>query len=322
MLLDFANKWNPGDIIGVKFLNGNKKLKERVEAAAKTWEQNANIKFNFGAEDASIRIKFGSPSNDSKIGTEFLTFSDPVTMNFANMHADTSEDELQHKILHEFGHALGLVHEHFHPNFSENLNREQTMQHFKRTVGLSEAEIEQNVFKQYCPNQLYYSEFDPDSIMTYEIPSDCTADGRAISRNHALSEIDKQFISKIYPFETIQPEELEKDISTDISLNMYEEKIFKITVIPSEQKRYYITTIMDNPVALSLYRIENEGEKNKYIDYIEPFDKENDSIGTNAKLEFEEYVTAAKPTITEYFVRICCVHPIGISDGIIKLEVV
>ena len=323
MIVDYLNKWNPGDIIGVKCLNGSSQLIERVQAVAKTWESYANIKFDFNMSSAPIRIKFGGSSNDSKIGTEFLTFPDPVTMNFANLHDRSSDEELNHKILHEFGHALGLVHEHFHPEFSQNLSRDKVMDHFKRNIGLSEAEIEQNVLKTYCPNQLMYSEFDVDSIMTYEIPAGCTKDGREIKRNNSLSVLDKQFIAKVYPFEPVASEDLIEGASIPFELvNSYDNKIYKIVVVPADEKRYYITTNSDNPIVLSLFRFENEGDRNKKIEYLEPFDANNEAIGINAKIELEEYVTGRKPSITEYYIRISCLDPKGTASGLIKISVV
>lgn len=319
MIIDLANKWNPGDVIGVKFLNGNENLKQRVESTAKIWENFANIKFDFTTPNASIRIKFDSPSNDSKIGTEFLTFPDPVTMNFANLHENSSDEELNHKILHEFGHALGLVHEHFHPDFKQNLKFEKIMSHFKRNIGLSEAEVKQNVLKEYCANQLSYSEFDPESIMTYDIPAACTKNGIELKRNAKLSELDKKYISMVYPSEPVLHQDLQVENTFEFN-SPYEEKIYKFLVVPADRKRYYITSESNNPIALSLFRIENEGERNGQIEYLKPYEMNNESIGNQAKIDLDDYATNFKPSITEYFVRVIRTNPFDTCEGKLKFE--
>ncbi|MCI0450595.1 MAG: hypothetical protein L0Y79_12580 [Chlorobi bacterium] len=166
MILDFANKWKPGDVLGVSFLNGSPKLHEKVAEVAKTWENYANIKFDFTGNSRNvIRIRFNAGKNDSKIGTDALTFpAEEETMCYAYIHENSSEPEIKRVVLHEFGHALGLIHEHFHPYSGINFDRENTIKHFMSASGFSEADVEKNVLRTYCINQLSSTEFDPNSI--------------------------------------------------------------------------------------------------------------------------------------------------------------
>ena len=48
-------------------------------------------------------------------------------------------------ILHEFGHALGLKHEHQNPAFRIQWNESAIIQHLKQSQGWSEAQIRHNV---------------------------------------------------------------------------------------------------------------------------------------------------------------------------------
>jgi hypothetical protein len=307
MILDFANKWKPGDILGVRFFNGTAGLHARVEEAAKIWENYANIKFDFtGNSNNIIRIKFNEGKNDSKVGTDALTYADNMeTMTYANIHENSRDADLRQVVLHEFGHALGLLHEHFHPNSSINLNRNKTINHFMNAYGFSEADVEHNLLRKYCINQLSCSEFDPDSIMIYNIPSDCTDDGKEYQQQIRLSEIDKLFISKVYPFEEEQPIAAELDRTLVFELpTFYDEIVYKINADPNEDKRYYIETNSTEDITLCLFRIENKGERKGYIEYLEPFDNNNETTGKNAKIELEEYVVKFHPDNTEYFVRI------------------
>jgi hypothetical protein len=127
-----------------------------------------------------------------------------------------------------------------------------------------------------------------------------------------------KFASIVYPKEEKQAEELVLDNPTDFEiLNSYEEKIYKITVNPQvTDKRYYIDTHSSQDIALSLFRMEDEGVRIGYIDYLEPFDENNETIGTGAKIELEEYVIIQKPNINEYFLRIRLKDIIDVTEKV------
>ena len=68
------------------------------------------------ADDAEIRISFLQPGSWSYIGVDaLLILPDQPTMNFGWFTADTSDEEYHRVVLHEFGHALGCIHEHQNP---------------------------------------------------------------------------------------------------------------------------------------------------------------------------------------------------------------
>ena len=88
----------------------------KVKAVAKEWEEFANIHFQF-VEDghATIRIAFKEEEGSwSAIGKELQMF--PETMHNMNYARVSSTPEITEEekgvILHEFGHALGYIHEH------------------------------------------------------------------------------------------------------------------------------------------------------------------------------------------------------------------
>lgn len=320
MVLDFANKWHIGQTIRVKFLNGNDdSLFEKVKSLAKTWENYANIKFQFvePEDHAEIRIKFGETSTDSKIGTDCLTEpSDSSTMNYIGSSIGGLTDA---HVIHEFGHALGLTHEHLHPAINIKWNKKKTKEYYKNNFQYDDLMCENNIFRKYLRNQCQYSEFDVDSIMMYPVPSSITLDESEYKENEELSSLDKKFISIIYPQES--PEIINLPANKDISNKLEEygqEHIYKITAISEERPRYYINITGDTNVVLSLYTIETDGPKKGYINYITPFVEtplcENCS-GVNAKIEYD-----LSPG--EYFVIVKHFDPDGKGGYSINLNIV
>jgi len=322
MILDFANKWNTGDILTVNFLNGTGKLHDKVIEVINEWEQLINIKFLADDSDnAKIRVRFNGGKNDSKIGTDALTEpAENETMSFASIHADSDPVELRYYVLHEFGHALGLVHEHFHPDADIQFNVPETIKHFQRLSGFSEADVKQNLLRKYLVNQVYCSRFDEHSLMMYNIPAICTLDGKEYKESKDLTDIDKEFISLVYPQNESIPAEISPDAETEFEIsNLYEEKIFQIIIVPAEEKRYTFSVESDEVTALSLFRYEDEGDRNGYVDYIKPIDEDVSTAGKIASIELTEFNTKTRPNINEYYLRVKQVNSDSTS-GIIRVS--
>ncbi len=192
--------WLLGRVLHVAFLEGTPELWERVEFYAKQWMRYANITFLFdNRADAKIRITFQRGIGTwSYIGTDALSISsDQPTMNYDSLTANSSDYAFSYYVLHEFGHALGLVHEHHSPKAGIQWNKAAVK---KDHPGFSDEYLETNIFKRYERSQTQYSKFDPYSIMVYRIPKAWTLNGIETPENAALSEIDKQYIQKWYPW--------------------------------------------------------------------------------------------------------------------------
>jgi hypothetical protein len=326
MILDFTNKWNSGDTLNIKFLNGDEALKDRLKTIALEWTKYANIKFNFDSDDdsAPIRIKFGDMSTDSKIGTDSLTYPiEEPTMHYMANNAGSLE---KNKVLHEFGHILGLIHEQFHPEKEIKWNKEAAINYYKGNYNYTEEDCERNLFRKYLRNQCQFFEFDPNSIMMYPIPASITLNGSAYEEGSDLSESDKKYISMIYPFSP-KPT-IDIDIDKRINGNLSEiaqEDVYHFVVDPISEKRYYIQVNGDTEVLLSLFRYEWEDKRKGYIDYIKPIidtTSEKESVGRNAKLELEEYVIKQKLPTIYYYIRVRHLDPIGTGVYEITLNAV
>ena len=103
---------------------------------------------------------------------------------------------------HEFGHAIGLAHEHQNPRGGIQWNEQVVIQELAKSPNFWDEETARhNVIRKYSIDQINGTDFDPDSIMLYFFPASWTLNGIATKANEVLSTIDKQFIAgaKMYP---------------------------------------------------------------------------------------------------------------------------
>jgi serralysin len=112
----------------------------------------------------------------------------------------TSEKEFARTILHEFGHALGMVHEHQSPVNGIPWDETKVYNYYRTHYRWNRKMVKSEVLRRYNVTNTNFSEFDPDSIMLYEVPSTVTKDGSSIrGQSNKLSPKDKSFIAKLYP---------------------------------------------------------------------------------------------------------------------------
>ncbi|WP_298315087.1 carbohydrate-binding protein [uncultured Aquimarina sp.] len=201
-----AKEWETGQTIRVKFLNGNSFVQSKVRQYAVEWEDYANIKFEWVSSNSSANIKIGFRegqfANDggswSYLGTD--SNNQAHSMHFGWFNNNTSDTEFRRTTIHEFGHALGLIHEHQNPVAGINWDKEAVYAYYAGPPNnWSRAQVDNNLFRRYEANISNYSEYDPKSIMHYPIPAEHTTDGVAVGSNTQLSATDKSFIATIYP---------------------------------------------------------------------------------------------------------------------------
>ncbi len=197
--------WEPtGRTLRVRFLDGDPFVQKKVAKFAQEWTKFANLKLNFGNDpQAEIRVSFRQPGSWSYIGTDALDPKlppDQPTLNLGWLTKATRNDEVMRVVLHEFGHALGLIHEHQNPAAAIPWNKAALYDFYKGPPNFwTPEQVEINLLQVYDKEATQYSEFDPHSIMLYPIPKQFTTNDFEVGWNSALSELDKQFAHEWYP---------------------------------------------------------------------------------------------------------------------------
>ena len=123
-------------------------------------------------------------------------------MNFGWFNSYTPDYEFSRTIIHEFGHALGMVHEHQNPNVTIPWNRPAVYAYFGGAPNYwSNSQVDNNILNTFSPSQTNSGVYDKESIMHYFFPDGLTLDGSTFLQNNYLSDNDKSFIGQIYPYD-------------------------------------------------------------------------------------------------------------------------
>lgn len=185
----------------VRFLNGGLEEQYLVQSVV---EDHVNtlripIRFLFMGDDyrgpSHIRINLdslGSSWSLIGLGTVNAWGAEP-TMTL-NLYSTLLAAETERTILHDFGHALGLLHQHQHPDCGLEWNKLQ----LKRRYGVSDSFIQTNYCaKMPCPVSMPY---DPDSVMHYKVEvGDAYGLTRPICPGIGFSRGDESRLRLMYP---------------------------------------------------------------------------------------------------------------------------
>lgn len=183
-------------VLRVRFLNGTPAQHAEVLEYARMWCEHAALEFDQSdAYDAQIRVSFApGHGNWSYVGTDAvhpnIGFAQ-ASMNLVDIDPGT--------VLHEFGHALGLEHEHQHPDTPLQLNRQQILVEMTQPPNSwSVEQVDRNILDRFTSADVTVTPFDPASIMAYGIPQSWLLGGAALPRNTRLSTGDIALMSALY----------------------------------------------------------------------------------------------------------------------------
>jgi len=251
-VLEFRKRWINGSTLRVRFMGGTAAQQARVIEQARWWTEHANLRFEFNnASDAEIRIAF-NPNDGawSNVGTDcrLVPLNEP-TMNLGFMDGGT--------VAHEFGHAIGLGHEHQNPSGGLQWNEAVVIRDLGGPPNFwAPDQVRFNVLEKYSTDQIRGTTFDPDSIMLYAFPASWTRNGISTRENEVLSALNKSFIASMngYPRTAAGVTELGINAasSTPAAIGQPgEEDLFAFTV--TRASRHIIETGGQTDVVMKLF---------------------------------------------------------------------
>jgi serralysin len=204
--LMLKNQWAKGSIINVGFLDGDPAIHQKIRDVVSAWTEpgaaRLTLVFVNDPAQADIRISFKYAGSWSVLGTSCQSLpKTQASMNFGWLTPNTSAVELRRVVLHEFGHALSLIHEHQNPTTQIPWNRAQVYKDLSGPPNnWDKATIDHNIFEAYKVTDLNATPVDTKSIMMYPIPATWVTDPKfAVGLNNDLSPTDKALVHKVYP---------------------------------------------------------------------------------------------------------------------------
>jgi hypothetical protein len=194
-------RWNNGQTLKICFLNGDQNQRQNFMDIANLWIVDGvslKLAITNDKKESNVRVKIGGeekPVNKSLIGKESM--SPTVKSEDPTLWVSSVTNSI---VLHEFGHALGLVHEYSHPDANIQWNKEVVYRDLAAPPNKwDKPYVDKWVFEKFDASKEVITDFDPSSVMIYPIRKSWTIDGKTIEIPSELSDGDIKTIRKLYP---------------------------------------------------------------------------------------------------------------------------
>jgi hypothetical protein len=216
--------WRQGQTLKIAFIEEDidPQLKQGIIDGIMDWQPYINLRLvivDFANDPGHIRISTVIDNRGrgwSAIGTAALSVN-PNTATL-NIGVALEHEDFLRTVRHEFGHALGLQHEHQHPQANISWDEPKVYDHYRLKFSAYRDELRiispnnddgvdlyideiiyENVLKKIPLEGYTANRYDKKSVMHYEFPNELTIGDWEVGKNTEISEGDKEMISLIYP---------------------------------------------------------------------------------------------------------------------------
>jgi hypothetical protein len=200
-LINYSKLWANGRTLKIAFIDGpDAEHKQRIIDAASQWLPYINLKFEFVDDlQGEIRIATRNNDNSSMLGTDaLLIHPDWPTM---NLGVKPEHEDFEVIVTHEFGHALGAMHEHQHPEANIPWDKPKVYELYQNREmnPLTKEQIDRNLFEPFNTLEAIYTPYDRKSIMHHPVANTLTLGNWEIPINRKISKKDKKLMKLLYP---------------------------------------------------------------------------------------------------------------------------
>ncbi len=185
------------------FLTDDREFVDTIMTVLQAWENCCGVDFILTDDkNADIRVSFlDSLGCNSEIGKNSQYYKEYPSMNLDPKIVTKNSDYwlINLFVLHEFGHAMGFIHEHQRADLTILWDSACVYKYYECTAGWNRELVDANIFMRYAFDENRASEYDTLSIMHYDFPQFLTKNCKGYLANWTLSESDKKTALACYP---------------------------------------------------------------------------------------------------------------------------